>query len=79
MSSMLIGILSFEYSYGFAQEQLSTLFIPIAIIMSSMLIGILSFEYSYGFAQEQVGSTFTSKGMIDSTTVSNGTEEFLLR
>jgi hypothetical protein len=49
----------------------------VAIVLPSSLAGILIIGYENGLAQE-VGSTFTSKGMIDSTTISNGTEEFLL-
>jgi hypothetical protein len=57
---------------------MSTFLVLLAIAMSSILAGILVVGYSDGLAQVELGSTFTSKGMIDSTTISNGTEEFLL-
>jgi hypothetical protein len=52
--------------------------VPIAIVLASTFASLAAINYIDGFAQDDDGSTFTSKGMIDSTTVSNGTEEFLL-
>ena len=57
---------------------MSILPILVAIVLPSALAGILTIGYENGLAQEEGGSTFTSKGTIDSTTISNGTEEFLL-
>ena len=52
----------------------------VVIVLSSTFAGLMMVNYYIdGFAQEGgSGSTFTSKGTIDSTTISNGTEQFLL-
>jgi hypothetical protein len=50
----------------------------VAIVLVSIFASLATINYIDSFAQDDSGSTFTSKGMIDSTTISNGTEEFLL-